>query len=233
MNKRVDEIAGMFDGVARRYDRTNTILSLGNAPLWRAATSRAVAPEAGERILDVAAGTGTSSAPLSKAGAVVTAVDISEAMIKIGRTRHAEVDFHVANAERLPFENDMFDAVTISFSLRNIADPRAAVSEMYRVLKPSGRVVICEFSTPPRLLVRSGYRVYRRFAFPAVSWISSNPPAYRYLSESIAHWPDQATLSVWIRAAGFTSVGYRNLSGGIVALHRGRKPAKLVVEASS
>lgn len=223
----------MFDDVAPRYDRTNTLLSVGNAPLWRAATTRAVAPKSGERILDVAAGTGTSSVPLGRTGAVVVAVDISPGMIEVGRKKHKKLEFQVADAERLPFGDDEFDAVTISFGLRNIRDPRAALAEMYRVMKPGGRLVICEFSTPPNGIFRGAYRTYLRFVMPVVvGRISSHPAAYQYLNESIEAWPDQATLSQWIRAAGFTRVAHRNLTGGVVALHRGRKPEDAAIRAS-
>ncbi|MDQ4138445.1 MAG: demethylmenaquinone methyltransferase [Actinomycetota bacterium] len=233
LSKRPDEVAGMFDDVAPGYDRTNNLLSVGNAPLWRAATTRAVAPKAGERILDVAAGTGTSSVSLSKTGATVVAVDFSEGMVEIGRKRHKKIEFHVADAERLPFGDDEFDAVAISFGLRNIADPRAALSEMYRVMKPGGRLVICEFSTPPNGIFRVAYRTYLRYVMPVVvGRVSSNPEAYKYLNESIEAWPDQATLSQWIRAAGFTRVAWRNLTGGVVALHRGHKPQDPFIRAS-
>jgi demethylmenaquinone methyltransferase/2-methoxy-6-polyprenyl-1,4-benzoquinol methylase len=233
LTKQPDEVAGMFDDVAPRYDRTNNLLSVGNAPLWRAATTRAVAPKAGERILDVAAGTGTSSASLSKTGATVVAVDISSGMIEVGRKRRKTIEFQVADAEQLPFDDDEFDAVTISFGLRNINDPRAALAEMYRVMKPGGRLVICEFSTPPNGLFRGAYRTYLRRVMPVVvGRISSNPVAYRYLNESIEAWPDQGTLSQWIRAAGFTRVAHRNITGGVVALHRGRKPEDPAIRAS-
>ena len=146
----------MFDGVARHYDRTNDILSAGNAPLWRYATVRAVDPQSGERILDIAAGTGTSSAALTKTGATVVAVDFSAGMIAEGKRRHPELEFIEADAEKLPFGDNEFDAVTISFGLRNINDPRAAIAEMYRVLKPGGRLVVTEFSKPPMAILRAG-----------------------------------------------------------------------------
>jgi demethylmenaquinone methyltransferase / 2-methoxy-6-polyprenyl-1,4-benzoquinol methylase len=233
MDKQPDEVAGMFDGVARRYDILNNLLSGGSAPLWRLATVRAIDPQSGERILDVAAGTGTSSVALSRSGATVVGVDISPGMLDEARRRYADVEFIQANAESLPFEANSFDAVTISFGLRNVTQPRVALDEFYRVLKPGGRLVICEFSRPPRALIRAGYFGYLKYVMPSVAGLaSSNPEAYAYLEESIKAWPEQGTLSQWVRAAGFTRVAYRNLTGGIVALHRGRKPADAAVLAS-
>lgn len=144
MDKQPDEVAGMFDDVAKHYDRTNAILSAGNAYLWRITTVRAVAPQPGERILDLAAGTGTSSVALSHNGAKVVAVDFSPGMIAEGRRKHHNIEFIEADIEKLPFGDDEFDAVTISFGLRNVNDPKQALAEMYRVLKPGGRLVICE-----------------------------------------------------------------------------------------
>ncbi|HAM26743.1 MAG TPA: bifunctional demethylmenaquinone methyltransferase/2-methoxy-6-polyprenyl-1,4-benzoquinol methylase [Microbacteriaceae bacterium] len=229
LSKQPDEVAAMFDGVAKHYDRTNSVLSMGNSLIWRVATVRAVAPQAGERILDIAAGTGTSSVALAKSGADVVAADFSPGMIEVGRQKHPGITFVQADAMELPFGNDEFDAVTISFGLRNIEDPKKALAEMYRVLKPGGRVVICEFSKPPRAIFRAGYSAYMRYIMPAVvDAASSNPEAYTYLADSIREWPDQVTLSQWIRGAGFTRVAYRNLTVGVVALHRGRKPARVV-----
>lgn len=234
MEKRPDEVSGMFDDVARGYDRTNDLLSLGNAPLWRIATVRAIDPQPGERILDIAAGTGTSSAALAKSGATVVAVDFSPGMIAEGRRRHPHLEFVQADAARLPFGDDEFDAVTISFGLRNIAAPLVALGEMYRVLKPGGRLVICEFSHPSNPLMRLGYDGWMKLGMPLVTKLaSSNPDAYRYLLESIEQWPDQQTLAQWIRGAGFARVAYRNLTGGVVALHRGRKPVDPAVRASA
>jgi demethylmenaquinone methyltransferase / 2-methoxy-6-polyprenyl-1,4-benzoquinol methylase len=233
MSKRPDEVAAMFDDVAAKYDLTNDILSAGNAPLWRVATVRAIDPQPGEKVLDIAAGTGTSAAALAKKGADVTALDLSEGMIEVGRERHAEITFVQGDAEHLPFDDETFDAVTISFGLRNVNDPMAALAEMIRVLKPGGRVVICEFSTPPMAVLRFGYTTYLKRVLPGIAKLSSsNPAAYRYLAESIAAWPDQQVLSQWLRGVGFTMVAYRNLSAGIVALHRGRKPVAGSVRAS-
>ena len=234
MDKQPDEVSGMFDDVARHYDRTNAIMSIGNAQLWRAATVRAVDPRSGERILDVAAGTGTSSAALARTGATVVALDFSEGMIEEGRRRHPSLEFVQADAETLPFGDDEFDAVTISFGLRNVEHPKTALAEMYRVLKPGGRLVVCEFSKPPRALFRTGYAAYMRFVMPAVAAVaSSNKDAYGYLRESIEEWPDQGTLTQWIRGVGFTRVAYRNLTAGVVALHRGHKPEDAAIRAST
>ncbi len=223
----------MFDGVARGYDRTNAVLSVGNAALWRIATVRAVDPQPGERVLDIAAGTGTSSAALAKSGAEVVALDFSAGMVEEGRRRHPELQFVQGDAEKLPFGDEEFDAVTISFGLRNVQQPQVALAEMQRVLKPGGRVVICEFSRPPVAILRLGYHAYLRWVMPLIAGAaSSNPAAYKYLFESIAEWPEQPVLVQWLRTAGFTRVGYRNLSFGVVALHRGRKPSDPVIRAS-
>ena len=149
-------------------------------------------------------------------------------MIEVGRRKHPGITFVEADAMNLPFADNEFDAVTISFGLRNIEDPKKALGEMFRVLKPGGRLVVCEFSKPPRAIFRAGYTAYMRFIMPAVvDAASSNPEAYTYLADSIRDWPDQVTLSQWIRGAGFTRVAYRNLTVGVVALHRGHKPARL------
>ena len=227
LSKRGAEVAAMFDQVSARYDRTNAVLSVGNDAIWRAATTRAVAPKAGERILDLAAGTGTSSAALARSGAHVVAADFSAGMIEVGKRRQAgnpNIEFVQADAQALPFSDAEFDAVTISFGLRNVQDPHLGLAEMFRVLKPGGRLVICEFSTPPIGLLRRGCGVYLKRVLPLVRKVtSSNAPAYDYLGDSILDWPDQQTLSSWIRTAGFTDVRYRNLTAGIVALHRARR----------
>jgi len=229
LTKKPADVAAMFDRVSRRYDRTNAVLSGGNAALWRIATVRAVAPRPGERILDLAAGTGTSSEALARSGARVVAADFSKGMLAVGRARHQgeqRVEFVFADALALPFGDDEFDAVTISFGLRNVADPQHALAEMFRVTKPGGRIVVCEFSKPPLRPLRAAYFAYLRHAMPAVTRLaSSNPAAYGYLNESIRAWADQTTLAAWLREAGYKQVRYRNLSGGIVALHRGVKPA--------
>lgn len=217
----------MFDDVARNYDRANDVLSMGNDVLWRVATTRAVRPVAGEHILDVAAGTGTSSAALARDKASVVAVDFSAGMIEVGRARqrgNPHITFVQADATDLPFPEAEFDAVTISFGLRNVAQPHSALAEFYRVTKPGGRLVVCEFSTPTSAIVRAGYATYRRYAMPRLAaLVSSSSGAYGYLNQSIEAWPSQRVLSSWLRDAGYASVAHRNLTGGIVALHRGIK----------
>ncbi|BDZ45606.1 hypothetical protein GCM10025866_15150 [Naasia aerilata] len=156
------------------------------------------------------------------------AADFSEGMLEVGRRRNAgnpRIEFVHADAQDLPFADEEFDAVTMSFGLRNVHDPKLALAELFRVTKPGGRIVICEFSRPPLGLIRLGYSLYLRWVLPIVSRVtSSNAPAYNYLGDSILDWPDQKTLSSWLRDAGFEGVGYRNLTAGVVALHRGRRP---------
>lgn len=222
-------VSQMFDQVAAGYDRTNTVMTLGNDALWRAATTRAVAPRRGERILDLAAGTASSSASLADSGAQVIAADFSPQMLAEGRRRHGHLPnltFVQADATDLPFADAEFDAVTMSYGLRNVQQPKKALSELFRVTKSGGRIVISEFSTPPGALFRSLYRFYNAQVLPRVArLVGTNGDAYDYLGESIRDWPDQRTLAGWIREVGWTDVEYRNLTFGIVALHRGRKPA--------
>ena len=228
LGKDPSRVSGMFDEVAPAYDRTNTVLSLGNDQLWRAATTRAVAPKRWQRILDLAAGTAASAVSLTRSGADVVAADFSPGMIAEGRRRHGSIpnlSFIEADATALPFADDDFDTVTMSFGLRNVHDPKRALAELLRVTKPGGRLVICEFSHPQSRAFDGLYRFYNNRVLPVVARaVSSNADAYDYLNESIGHWPDQRTLSAWIREAGWTDVAYRNLSFGIVALHRAVKP---------
>lgn len=228
LSKKPDEVAAMFDGVAAGYDRTNALLSAGNSALWRIQTTRSINPRPGEKILDVAAGTGTSSAALTKTGAHVVAADFSPGMIAEGKKRQSTnplISWQQADAMALPFADNEFDAVTISFGLRNIVDPHKALVEMFRVLKPGGRIVVTEFSHPVNGFFKMGYTTYLRGVMPLFAKLAStNPEAYTYLADSIAAWPDQRTLASWVRDAGFRKVAYRNLTGGIVAMHRGVKP---------
>lgn len=212
----------MFDGVAERYDLTNDVLSLGQDRLWRRAVVRAVDPRPGERILDLASGTGTSCEPLASTGAMVIPCDFSLGMLTVGKRRQPDLAFSAGDAMRLPFADGSFDAVTISFGLRNVADPVTALSEMRRVTRPGGRLVVCEFSHPIWKPWRTVYVEYLMRALPKVaSAVSSNPDAYVYLAESIRAWPDRAVLGATVEKAGWSEVRWRNLSGGIVALHRG------------
>ncbi|MDC0991670.1 class I SAM-dependent methyltransferase [Pontimonas sp.] len=233
LGKDPSEVSAMFDQVSVGYDRTNALLSGGNSVLWRMATVKALDLAPGDRVLDVAAGTGTSSRALAKTGADVVALDFSRGMVAEGRKRNPDIEFVEGDAEALPFPNASFDAVTISFGLRNVNNPHVALGEMYRVLKPGGRIVICEFSHPPAPLMKAGYQGYMKYVMPAITSLSStHRDAYRYLMESISDWPEQAVLSQWMRGAGFTRVAYRNLTGGIVALHRAISPEDSKVRES-
>ncbi|MGQ0623316.1 MAG: demethylmenaquinone methyltransferase [Sporichthyaceae bacterium] len=224
LDKKPAEVAAMFDGVAKRYDLTNDVLSLGQTRLWRRAVTAAVAARPGERILDLAAGTGTSSLPFAAAGALTVPCDFSLGMLAVGKARSPELAFTAGDATALPFADAVFDAVTISFGLRNIVDPEAGLREMLRVTRPGGRLVICEFSHPSWAPWRTVYSEYLMKALPAVATrVASNPDAYVYLAESIRAWPDQRTLATLIGRSGWTRVGWRNLTGGIVTLHRAHR----------
>ena len=213
----------MFDRVAARYDLANDVLSLGQDRAWRQLVLEAVAPRAGQRVLDLAAGTGTSSDPFAQAGAQVVAADLSLGMLEVGKRRSPGLAFLAADALALPFADHSFDAVTISFGLRNVEDPAAALREMRRVTKPGGTLLVCEFSTPVWKPFRLLYANYLVAAIPMLArLVSSNSPAYAYLAESIQAWPDQAGLAELIQRSGWRSVEWRNLSRGIVALHRAR-----------
>jgi demethylmenaquinone methyltransferase/2-methoxy-6-polyprenyl-1,4-benzoquinol methylase len=225
LDKRPHEVASMFDDVAARYDLTNDVLSLGLDRAWRRAVVRAVDPRPGMVVLDLAAGTGTSSEPFEVAGAKVVAADFSLGMLRVGRGRRPTMAFAAADALRLPFAEASFDAVTLSFGLRNVADPSAALAELLRVTRPGGRLVVCEFSRPRWTPFRTVYVEYLVRALPAVARkVSSNPESYVYLAESIQAWPDQAALAAVVRQAGWDDVAWRDLTGGIVALHRGSRP---------
>lgn len=228
----------MFDEVSPRYDLINDVLTVGNDRLWRIATTKAVAPRKGMRILDLAAGTGTSSAALAAHGAEVVAADFSEGMLAEGRKRYADnplIEFVWADAMALPFDDDSFDAATISYGLRNISDPKQAIAEMRRVVKPGGRVVIAEFSTPPSAIVRGPYGFYGRHVLPRIAGAINRDAAeaYKYLNESIEAWPAQEELAGWLREAGLERVAYRNLTFGVVALHRGFVPRELPKPAAA
>jgi demethylmenaquinone methyltransferase / 2-methoxy-6-polyprenyl-1,4-benzoquinol methylase len=225
LDKQPHEVAAMFDGVAKRYDLTNTILSFGQDRSWRAATRRALDPRPGEIVLDLAAGTGVSTAELARSGAYPVGVDISLGMLQTGR-RTRRVNLLAGDALRLPFRDGAFDAATISFGLRNVQDTGAALRELARVTRPGGRLVVCEFSHPINRAFRALYLEYLMRALPEVARrVSSNPDAYVYLAESIRAWPDQAGLAAELSAAGWQRVAWRNLSGGIVALHKALRSA--------
>lgn len=213
----------MFDGVARRYDLTNTVLSLGQDRYWRRATSAALGIGPGDTVLDLAAGTAVSTVELARSGARCVAADFSVGMLAAGRAR--QVPKVAADATALPFADGVFDAVTISFGLRNVVDHEAGLREMARVTRPGGRLVVCEFSTPTIPVFATVYKEYLMRTLPRVARaVSSNPDAYVYLAESIRAWPDQAALAQRIGRAGWAAVRWRNLTGGIVALHAADKP---------
>ena len=225
LDKAPEEVAAMFDDVAQRYDVTNTVLSMGQDRLWRKAVLAAVDPRVGEHVLDLAAGTGASTQSLAATGADVIACDFSLGMLRAGRAARPELNFVAGDATQLPFADHSFDAVTISFGLRNIVDPDAGLREMLRVCKPGGRLVVCEFSHPTQKAFRTVYTEYLMKALPSIATkMSSNPDAYVYLAESIRAWPNQRELAARISSAGWERTAYRNLSGGIVALHRASAP---------
>jgi len=180
----------------------------------------------GERVLDLAAGTGTSSEPFATVGADVVPADFSLGMLRVGKQRRPDLAFTAGDATRLPFADAAFDAVTMSFGLRNVVDTDAALRELLRVTRPGGRLVVCEFSTPVWAPFRTVYVNYLMRALPAVARrVSSNPESYVYLAESIRAWPDQAALAKVLQQAGWRDVAWRNLTGGVVALHRAVRPA--------
>jgi demethylmenaquinone methyltransferase/2-methoxy-6-polyprenyl-1,4-benzoquinol methylase len=225
LEKQPQDVAGMFDDVAARYDLTNDVLSLGQSRLWRKAVAQALDVLPGERVLDLGAGTGTSSLPFAAAGGTVVPCDFSLGMLREGKKRHPELPLTAGDATRLPFADGVFDAVTISFALRNVQDTDAALREMLRVVRPGGRLVICEFSQPTFRPFATVYTEYLMRALPPVAKaVSSNPDAYVYLAESIREWPAQRALAGRLQKAGWGRVAWRNLTGGIVALHRGTRP---------
>ncbi len=225
LDKQPHEVASMFDDVAANYDLTNDVLSLGQDRRWRRQVAKAVDARPGQRVLDLAAGTGTSSLPFVEDGAYVVPCDFSLGMLREGKKRHPWLPLTAGDATRLPFRDGAFDAVTISFGLRNVQDTDAALRELYRVTKPGGRVVICEFSHATWAPFRTVYEEYLMRALPPVARaVSSNPDAYVYLAESIRSWPGQPELAALLQGAGWTRVAWRNLTGGVVALHRGTKP---------
>lgn len=225
MDKNPDEVAAMFDGVAKRYDLVNDLLSLGRTKAWRKATTALIQPRPGMKILDLAAGTGSSSEPLAAAGADVIPADFSEGMLAAGRKARPHLPFTKADALNLPFADGQFDVATISFGLRNTQKTAKALAEMLRVVKPGGFLVVTEFSSPTFGPFRTIYTNYLMKALPAIARkTSSNPDAYIYLAESIRAWPDQKALAAQISAAGWVDVSWKNLTGGVVAVHKARKP---------
>jgi demethylmenaquinone methyltransferase/2-methoxy-6-polyprenyl-1,4-benzoquinol methylase len=219
LDKDPHAVAAMFDGVARRYDLTNTVLTAGQDRSWRRRAREALQLLPGQRVLDLAAGTAVSTVELSRSGAWCVAADFSLGMLRAGAGR--DVPKVAADALALPFADGVFDAVTISFGLRNVADPDAALAELARVTRPGGRLVVCEFGRPGSAVVRAVYHAGLGRVLPAVAdLVSSNPAAYRYLGESIRAWPAQPELAARIAKAGWRDVAWRDLAFGAVALHR-------------
>ena len=231
LDKRPGDVSAMFDAVADRYDLLNDVLSLGQDRRWRSVVASAVAAGRGDLVLDLAAGTGTSTLAFSAAGARCVACDFSLGMLAVGARKAAsKLSFVAGDALELPFADRAFDAVTISFGLRNVVDPDAALAEMLRVTRPGGTLVICEFSHLPGRSADALYQRYLTAALPMVaSRLSRNAGAYEYLAESIKTWPGQRDLARRIGAAGWSAVRWRNLTFGVVAVHVARRPTNLAL----
>ena len=224
----------MFDRVAPRYDLANTVFSLGQDKGWRQAAARATRLAPGEVAVDVACGTGALTRELEAMapGALAVGMDFSQEMLKRARPTGGATDappdlprpsrYVAGDALQLPLADASVDVVTIAFGLRNLPEPGQGLLEFRRVLRPGGRLVVCEFSQPVVPVFRQVYRRYLTRLMPvAARRLTSDPEAYQYLARSIGAWPDQPALARWLQQAGFTEVAWRNLSGGIVALHRG------------
>jgi len=211
----------MFDAVADRYDRMNAVMTLGQERRWRELVADALEVNPGDRVLDLAAGTGASAVPIQRRGASVVACDFSLGMLSVGRRRHPSLEFAAGDALALPFSAGGFDAVTISFGLRNVADVDLALTELARVTRPGGRLVVLETSAPRREPFRAGHRFYVTHVLPRLAaLVTGDAQAYDYLAESVAQWPAPAEVSARLAAAGWTAVGWRTLSFGAVAMHR-------------
>jgi demethylmenaquinone methyltransferase / 2-methoxy-6-polyprenyl-1,4-benzoquinol methylase len=234
LDKRPADVAAMFDALADRYDLMNDILSMGQVRLWRKRVQRILQARPGDRVLDLAAGTGTSAVTFAASGADCVACDFSLGMLRAGRARLAtkdpqqnktrgRVSFAAGDALRLPFRDGAFDAVTISFGLRNVDGAQDALTEMRRVTRVGGRLVVCEFS---QITVEPLDMLYRRYltgVLPAIARRAArNPEAYEYLAESITDWPPQRELADVIRDAGWSAVRWRDLTLGVVAVHVAR-----------
>jgi len=232
LDKQPGDVAAMFDGIAERYDLLNDILSAGQVRLWRRAVARITGAGPGIRVLDLAAGTGTSALSFTATGADCVACDFSLGMLRAGQSQRAgrtprgagRLGLIAGDALQLPFRDEAFDAVTISFGLRNVARPGAALAEMRRVTRPGGRLVVCEFSTITIAPLDMLYRRYLINVLPAIARRTArHAEAYQYLAESIADWPAQRELAGVIEAAGWSAVRWRDLSLGVVAVHVARR----------
>jgi demethylmenaquinone methyltransferase/2-methoxy-6-polyprenyl-1,4-benzoquinol methylase len=233
LDKRPGDVAAMFDAIAGRYDLLNDLLSAGQVRLWRRAVARITGAAPGDRVLDLAAGTATSALSFTATGADCVACDFSLGMLQAGQSRLAartqrnpgRLGLVAGDALRLPFRDEAFDAVTISFGLRNVADPEQGLAEMRRVTRPGGRLVVCEFSTITIAPVDTLYRRYLLGILPEIARRTArSPEAYQYLAESISDWPAQRELAGLIEAAGWSAVRWRDLSLGVVAVHVARRP---------
>ena len=227
-------VRGVFDSVADKYDLMNDLMSGGVHRLWKRFTIELSGARHGNRVLDIAGGTGDLTRQFSRivgpTGEVVLA-DINASMLKVGRDRLLDkgvagnVKFVQADAEKLPFPDNHFDVVTIAFGLRNVTHKEDAIASMLRVLKPGGRLLVLEFSKPTNPLFSKAYDAYSFSLLPMMGkLITNDSESYRYLAESIRMHPDQETLKAMMVDAGFERVTYHNMTGGIVALHRGIKP---------
>jgi len=227
------KVAEVFHSVAKRYDLMNDVMSLGIHRVWKRYTLEIAAPQPGERILDLAGGTGDLAGSLSRrvgADGAVVLCDINASMLEIGRSRLTDrgiagnVSYVQADAEQLPFSDGSFDCITIAFGLRNVTRKDAALRSMLRVLRPGGRALVLEFSRPANWLAPF-YDWYSFNVLPRLGRaLAGDASSYRYLAESIRKHPDQDTLKAQMHEAGFTNADYFNLSAGIVALHRGYRP---------
>lgn len=223
LDKKPFDVAAMFDDVGEKYDLTNTVISFGQDRRWRKRTRERLNLQPGEKVLDVAAGTAVSTEELAKSGAWCVACDFSPGMLAAGRGR--DVPKVVGDGMHLPFADETFDAVTITYGLRNIHDHRAALREFARVTKPGGRLTVNEFSTPVVPVFGTVYKEYLTRLLPKVARVvSSNPASYEYLAESIRAWPDQEDLARDINHNGWTDAGWQDLTFGIVAMHSAVKP---------